>query len=294
MMGFSDRNIVAIGGMGGSGTRVLVDVLMAAGLDFGVGVNSTMDNVFFSRFLNDPEWQRTASQVAFSERLRIFEKIMLGQVLSGEEMAAYARGVMAHKVVRQPARKVMEVRWLNWKRRLGLGGKVRESGVFAFKEPHIQVMLPQIAAYFRQLKYIHVVRHGLDMAYSSNLGLVTLWGDRLGLELPKTDAEKPMVQLEAWIRSRNAVLEFAAEHLPGRFLEVKYEDICLHPARVLPPLLDFAGISVSEVQLRELVAMPRISRSSGRFLQKDLSQFTPAQLAAVESAGYSLTSLDPK
>ena len=47
---------------------------------------------------------------------------------------------------------------------------------WGWKEPNTHVILERMLNSFPQLKYIHVMRNGLDMAYSSNQQQLLLWG----------------------------------------------------------------------------------------------------------------------
>ncbi|MDX1409058.1 MAG: hypothetical protein R3330_13010, partial [Saprospiraceae bacterium] len=48
---------VIVGGIGGSGTRVVAEILQASGVYLGTYLNAALDNVFFARLITkDPEW----------------------------------------------------------------------------------------------------------------------------------------------------------------------------------------------------------------------------------------------
>src|SRR5512139_426255 len=63
---------VAIGGLGGSGTRVVAAILQEAGVDIGPHLNRSLDNLFFSNLLKDPQWFATADDDQIESRLRLF------------------------------------------------------------------------------------------------------------------------------------------------------------------------------------------------------------------------------
>ena len=52
---------------------------------------------------------------------------------------------------------------------------------WGWKLPETYLFLPYVKAVFPKVKYIHVIRHGLDMAYSRNQHQFWAWGAYFGI-----------------------------------------------------------------------------------------------------------------
>ena len=48
-----------------------------------------------------------------------------------------------------------------------------------WKEPNTHIILEKLLIRYPMMKYIHVIRNGLDMAFSTNHNQVLLWGGKL-------------------------------------------------------------------------------------------------------------------
>ena len=87
---------------------------------------------------------------------------------------------------------------------------VETASAWGWKQPNVQVMVPLIAPYLSGMKYIYVVRNGLDMAFGYNQNqLKYFWGDLL----LGSDAEAtPANALRYWVASykRNLCLPCVA------------------------------------------------------------------------------------
>ena len=70
---------VGVGGIGGSGTRVVAEVLGKVNYYMGSHLNRALDNLWFTLLFKRPQWLRRASREGGDEvlrGLRIFEKAM--------------------------------------------------------------------------------------------------------------------------------------------------------------------------------------------------------------------------
>ena len=66
---------VAIGGLGGSGTRIVVEVLQSQNYFMGNDLIESLDNLHFTRLLKNPDFQATASKDEINERIHILLKL---------------------------------------------------------------------------------------------------------------------------------------------------------------------------------------------------------------------------
>ena len=66
--------------------------------------------------------------------------------------------------------------------------------LWGWKEPNTHLFLPQLNEKIDGLRYIHVVRDGLDMSFSTNTWQANHWAHHYGLERPSGRSE-PVHQL---------------------------------------------------------------------------------------------------
>ena len=70
---------IAVGGVGGSGTRVIAEILIQLGFYLGKDLNASRDNLWFTLLFKRPHWffkNVTRKESQISNGLSIFEKVM--------------------------------------------------------------------------------------------------------------------------------------------------------------------------------------------------------------------------
>lgn len=79
-----------------------------------------------------------------------------------------------------------------------------------WKEPATHFILHHLLSHYPCGRYIHVLRHGLDMAISNNLNQVDRFGPLFGLE-----DSSPASALKFWLSANTTDFERMSAH-PGR------------------------------------------------------------------------------
>ncbi len=245
------RNPVGVGGVGGSGTRVLAQVLGAGGVDMGTPLNKALDTM---------EWPPLRALLAPAVTSKYPADEILRNALHEFEKLLIARRSVA--------------------------ASTRPSG---WKVPGTFLWLRELAAFFPELRYVHLIRSGLDMAYSSNQAQVPYWAERLGVDVARDEEGRilPRVMLEVWLRGNDHTLRTAAEHLPDRMLVVRYEDLCGDPATEIRRLFAFLAMEPSESQIESMAKLVEPPTSIGRYREFDWRRdFSDEQLGRLEALGY--------
>jgi hypothetical protein len=289
---------VIIGGVGGSGTRVVAEIIGHLGFYIGDDLNPAKDNLGFLLLFKRPRWFRRArhDKNKIFTGLSLLAKAMLHQAgpewpelrfliravleiaIFGHNYKGDGRGFWPfvrawHLVARQPKMTLNQSRW-------------------GWKEPNSHIYLEYLAAYFSNIKYIHTIRHGLDMAFSKNQQQLYNWGPILGLELPKSRFDVPAASLKYWIRSNRRVMEIG-EKLGGRkFLVVNFDRLCLSPKSEIQKIVSFLNIEPGAENLAALCRIPQRPESLGRYRAHHTSQFDPADLNELENLGFSTAAAD--
>lgn len=257
---------VAIGGLGGSGTRVFAAMLQYAGYHIGDTLNGPLDNLWFTVLFKQAAWTRAQPDpAAIDTAVRIFRRAMtmgLAHDLSVEDAALIA-SLRADLPPEGP--------WHCGAQALHADALIASgpsNGPWGWKEPNTHIFLPQLNRGIADLRYIHVVRNGLDMAFSANTWQARHWGHLYGL--PNTpDVPLPVHQLRFWTAANRATLDYGARHMPGRFLVMHYEDVCARPEPNWQRLRRFLDLPDNLTLPEEMLRPTTIGRS----LDHDLSVF---------------------
>ncbi len=257
------KQVVCIGGLGGSGTRVVARILNEAGMYLGAELNPSVDNLVFTRLFRDPAWYQTASAESINYRLRIFDAHMTYGLTIPENASS----------------------WPTTADLRSLAGTTGRS-CWGWKEPNSHIFLEHLLDYFPSLKYVHVVRHGLDMAFSSNMQQLKNWASLYEISSGADDQTLSAPrQLDYWIKANQLVLR-KSQLIPDQIMFLRFEDLCDHARASIDHLLRWLQLEVAPQKRQQLYSIPRKPPTAGRFRSHDLSQFSAQQLAAVATLGY--------
>ena len=268
---------VIIGGVGGSGTRLFAETLLASGIRSSSLLNGASDalcaTVLFKRvgILEDIE-----DGERFERIYEIMEAALEGgrplsrpqrqlvKAAAGEERRGHSRRLLkryARRLKRDARRPADPTRWF-------------------FKEPNMHWSAPEILRIRPNVRFIMVVRHGVDMAFSGNQQQVALWGP--------TVLGEPDLRIEAasslryWCHVHRRIMGLK-ERDPDRTLIVSFDQLCQQPEQVMPGILEFAGIESSPDLLQRVLSGVKVPASIGRHLKEDLSVFNPEDIDFVKA-----------
>ncbi|MEP6604417.1 MAG: sulfotransferase [Spartobacteria bacterium] len=205
---FLARGPIIIGATGGSGTRVIAKILRDCGVYMGKRFTPALDAV---------EVGRPAA--------RWIDKYMASE-LNGEtppsieEMAADLKPIFENHLtpIRENPRK------------------------WGWKSPRSIYLLPFYHAIFPAMRFIHVVRDGRDMAFSTNQHQLRDHGHVVLRDLPP-DTSEPVRAMTLWTRINLPRAEFGERELRDRYLRIRFEDLCANSAEVISKLLRFIEAS---------------------------------------------------
>src|SRR6266404_1730427 len=244
-VGVADLAPVVIGATGGSGTRVVARIARLAGYDLGTNLNSAEDALefypFHDKWINPfvkAERRGATLSRADSQRMKL------------EFHAALDR----HHPSGSP-----ETRW-------------------GWKAPRSIYLLPFLLAELPDMKFIHVLRDGRDMALSANQvqlrkhgAAVLSWTERMFRSAPERS-------LLLWSRVNARGAEFGESRLQENYLRVRFEDLCIKPLETTAHIINFLNARVDP----ELIAKAEISPPSTLQRWRTCS---PALLAKLERVG---------
>ncbi|BBB25495.1 sulfotransferase [Amphritea japonica] len=279
---------VAIGGIGGSGTRLIADIIQAAGFFIGETLNHPLDNLYFTLLFKRPDWvKRFPSTEEIDIAIHLFQKAMtqgLHGKLSSSEIAYLEYLATLHNAAKSPtgadrliAQKIISSNAPDFSSHVGWG----------WKEPNTHIFLPEIARKIKNIRYIHVVRNGLDMAYSKNQQQLRNWGEYINNEPPAVNAAQASLSLDYWIKANQRAIQLGDSLLPNRFLLVNYDKLCSEPTTEIPRIIEFLEAKLSTHTIQEMNEMVA-PISVGRYQNHDTTVFTQHQLDAVTELGFDI------
>jgi len=207
---------VLIGAIGGSGTRVFARIARDGGFFMGSRLNPFEDSLPFIEFYD--RWMRT--YLAAGRRVPEDRREAI--------RADFVRSLEAHLV--------------------GIPDAAMPWGV---KVPKSLLMIRFWHEMVPDVRVTHVLRNGLDMAYSKDGNQLNEYGD---LVLPPDLRDRPRLlrAIAYWSAVNRDAADFGEAWLPGQYLRTRFEDLCADPVRVIGQLFDFWDAPTREALLHAL------------------------------------------
>jgi Sulfotransferase family len=246
---------VVIGGVGGSGTRVVTEIVKQIGFFMGNATNFANDNIAFANLFFKHE--------GYKEFTRMEEELFIQKLREFEQSTLHSNG------------------WLS-SNSIGWG----------WKNPPTHIYLDYLSHYFPHLKYILVIRNGLDMAYSHNQNQLHHLGSFFTISLPETEKLQPKASLDYWIKANQRAIHLGNTLLGKRFYVIRYEELCENPEKEINRLIKFLGPSLKNRTIDELSTLITKPKTIGRYKQEDLSIFTKKDIETVRQLGFEIDKRD--
>jgi hypothetical protein len=225
-------------GMHRSGTRLLVEVLERLGVFMGADQQADSESVAFM-LVNEEILHQCGA--FWSEPMSAH--FMLSQPAAAEQLAASVRDTLAGPLDRYAGAS-------GWHR------KAAGQEPFGWKDPRNTFTLPVWKQVFPNLRAIHILRHGVDVAASlarrHAKALRAATGEPVpsALTVIRDHALGVLSSRRGWTLAEALTMweqyveksreESAA--LGKRALEIRYEDLLTEPERVLPAVAEFCGV----------------------------------------------------
>lgn len=270
---------LAIGGIGGSGTRLIATIVAKLGFYLGPDLNSAEDNQSFSLFFKRQElWPPQDHQHDIAQAWTAFENAMTWRHPWTASEQEYL-----HSLAKLP-RPNLPVDWLAWRVKVLIDQAPGEMPPrWGWKEPNTHIVLPQLLELIPELKYIHVMRNGLDMAYSDNQEQLLYWGKLMLGEAQL--AINPANSFRYWCAAHRRLVEIKKQREEQVYL-LNYDQFCVEPRTGIDQLLGFLDINPS-AQLREsLLSLITIPNSLGRHKQHRVDYVSAEDRLFLREMGY--------
>jgi hypothetical protein len=268
---------IVIGGLGGSGTRVVAAAVQASDVHLGHNLNAALDDRTASLIVNRPRSVAKLGVRGWSQ-LGLLPDLLMAGVRTPATLLPLLR--MSSESLSSES--------LGKRLKYAIGG-VRERGVtsenvaWGWKEPNSHLALAALAAFFSEMRFVLVVRHPLDMAFSTNLNQLANWGWMFGVE-----DSGPVGALDFWLRSTERAMNTDSLNETGRMIVVDYDAIVCSPGSELSKLVGALQLRPNNARLEAVADEVARPGSIGRHQTQDLSVFREDQLLAVQRLGWEI------
>ncbi len=267
---------IIVGGLGGSGTRLIAQCLQTLGFFMGEHLNHAQDNLYFGLLFKRQDILRL-SKPEFSELVAIFYNATFKLQAFDQQQLALIQAALALKPNRPQLQRIVKLLTTQTY-------AAREYPLWGWKAPNTHLVLARLNQAIPQMQYIYVARNGLDMAYSNNTKQLELWGE---LFFPQGYQITPYYQLKYWCLAYQRLLQQAAT-MQNRVMILNYDDFCANPSAGLKQLATFVGYSITATQQQQLLQLITVSKSTNRFHQYDLTTLDPADIQLVKKFGFQI------
>ena len=274
---YRELSPIAIGGVGGSGTRLIAEFLKVLGYNIGSDLNDANDNLWFTLLFKRLEIL-SAREEDFVDLMDVFLAGMTASVVFSDQQ------VQLLKSLATADRPQHSMLWLEQRAKLLLEKNKLPIQLdrLAWKEPNTHIVITRLQKLLPKLKYIHVMRNGLDVAYSQNQNQRKLWGEAyLGRGCNEVT---PSNSLQYWVEVHLKILKNSGNNV----LLLNFDELCLSPSIGIRKVVDFLGMELSPLRLKYLESLVVPPVSMGRFRQYSLDVFDTKDLKVVEELGFSV------
>jgi hypothetical protein len=148
---------------------------------------------------------------------------------------------------------------------------------WGWKHPHSYLMLPFLDRELPELRFVHVVRDGRDMAFSSNQNQLRHYGRAA---IGASSGPEPVSSIRFWSWANLRAADYGEQRLGARYLRVRLEDLAHAPEANVKRLLAFSGAPPSASS--DAVAEVQVAESLGRWRRLE-----PEAVEGVTRAGRS-------
>ena len=264
MKKYFNSDPILVGGVGGSGTRVVTEILKQSGIFMGGNLNESNDNMQIAKEfpnMRDVIQNRGTGYKRFTRNLK--NQIRFN---SKDEQQIIERTLIS-----------FENRMFNDCRK-----RNEKCDGWGWKIPGNFFILQHLSKQYQNLKYIHTIRNGLDMAFSKNQDQLNNWGEYYGID--KNKYTTPKAALNYWYAANKKAFLQGEELLGNNFLFIKFEELCTDPEKIITSILNFIDHEKYEInKLKQLVKMPE---TIDRYKNKDLTIFDENDFSKVRGFGY--------
>jgi hypothetical protein len=270
---------LAIGGVGGSGTRVVATLLQMLDYYIGDDINDALDNLWYTLL-----FKRRAVLIENEAEFRNFVSLFFSRMSGTTVLSNRDRARIFQLAEQERLQHPRE--WLIDRAYSFFNDKTskRPGQPWCWKEPNTHIIIDRIFAFHPDLRYIHVFRHPLDMAVSDNQNQLENWGP---IFLNRNVTIEPRLALSYWCAAHRRIINFA-RYWPERIMMIEFDALCVTPSAHCRRIVEFLGAEPQDDILANFCEFVRPPASVRRCRNTELGHYDPGDLAYVAEIGYHL------
>jgi hypothetical protein len=270
---------VAIGGIGGSGTRLAALLLRLLGCYLGDDLNGAMDNLWFTLL-----FKRQSVLVETGDALRRLTSLFFSRMAGIVEISQAERTLLLRLASRDRPQHSRD--WLRQRVISFCDGNTsyRANQMWGWKEPNTHVVIDRIFQATGDLKYIHIVRHPIDMALSANQNQLRNWGPTF---LDRAVEIEPRDSLSYWCAVHRRIMNIR-QTWPQRVMIIYIEALSAEPELFCREIAQFCRVGISDSVISSFQKLLQRRATLGRYQAVDPRKFEPADLEYLAQLGYNL------
>ena len=287
------KSPIVIGGLGGSGTRVIAEICQHIGIFLGYNLTDALDNLWYTALFkrkNLFEVEKKEREIQIKKGLDILTNAMVRDQLNSDvlhrRLMEYAHNLKRDAYFSNEFEHYFQS-VTNFIQNILKESKLDPRFFYGWgwKEPNSHILLKYLAGYYDNLRYIHVVRHGLDMAFSNNQTQAKFWGPMYGIFYSDQDID-PIASFNYWVEANKKAVRVGNTLLKDRFLLLRLEDLCIFADSEIKRLINFLDFPVSGEKIEFVRKIPRLPKTVGRYKDHDTSWVENNHIESLMSFGY--------
>lgn len=278
----SNTSPVIVGGIGGSGTRLVADILLKCGFFIGDDLNSSMDDLRFTAlFKRGKLWPiiEHCDECLLALEVYLTSRGQHYSTSAGNGGHLSRVDMLAKQITSENAWVESDSLALRWKALAKIEERKRRWG---WKEPNSHIFSAFLLQALPNARFIFVTRDGRDMAFSRNQAQLKVWGPHLLKR--RVDVDNPADALDYWMAVHARMLAIRGI-APSRVLILKFESLFFDKVSTRNKLVDFLG-DVEEKKIKDLLNALRPPASIGRHKTHEKINLKRAQTQMLREYGY--------
>jgi len=265
--------LVSVGGIGGSGSRVVAEILQLLGYNIGNDLNKAKDNLVYTLL-----FKRQNILLENQHRFEYLCDLLIKISLEPSTLTLQDYDELDSLAVEQRCGQHRVDQLKKRVDKIVANNSVPSAELRAWKEPNTHIMIDRFLTYFSNLKYIYIYRNGLDMAFSKNQNQLRFWGNIVLNKCELDLSAKNSLSYWCEIHRRMEQLEVL---FPQRIFMLCFEDLCYDMDKTLTKLMDFLLIEKEKTSIDELKSLIEVPKTIGRYKSNNLQQFCIEDLKKV-------------
>lgn len=265
----SDKAPVIIGGFGGSGTRVVAEILKKSNFFIGSDLNESNDNLLFTFLFKFPKKYENIKTIGkynkeITSLLLLHENLFFNKRLSFKEKLKIIQLAYNHSIrnyyypLKWSIQRILKIITTN---------KKEECGRWGFKEPHTAFFINNLGNFYPNAKYILVIRNGLDIIYTKTDQQFKYWGDFFNIKNEGFSEE--LQKFNYWYNYNKYTLVTLERLFKDRYLVLNYEQLFLNREETAYKILKFIGAQNTDID--EIIKFIQMPNSYNRYKNHNLS-----------------------